>query len=813
MTFEKEADLLEALRKSLLYRHITITQKIFNRGTEGIIILGIKRVGEQKVGIKLYHTPISKENLDSLFIEAERLEKNQHDNLVKIFGTGQFKLNENEYFYLVLEYIKGSTLKKLNRKLFLDLKFIKRLDLFIKIIKVAIHFEIHFERHGDLHKGNIIFTAEEDICVIDPLSQIRTDTDRDFFEITVNLSFYFFEESEIQNNGIDKIKDFKTFSEILKFLLDLKLQHEATNEINEKTQIISIQDLLREDFSKLVNIDESEALKEIQMSLGKKLQKFDSFPDDDEKISGFMIKGRNVVALNLPNNDLTFLSTEVFKFLELEFLNLSNNNISIISNIFSKFKNLKKLILRNNKIEKIEIVNFICTNLKHVDLSNNRIKEINTNLPIFQNLYFLNLEKNQINTPPKFIENLKSLKYLNLSYNKISKFPSFIKKNARLESVKLNNNNFDTKQNKKNMNKINKLKSKNLKLSLKDVSENYSFNLIPSKFQTKLNEKSSNYKKLKKIGLEALNNVHDISILCNFKEDEILSFLNSTPTANDKEKLYILKKIDKKKGKRTIFIPCEKLKTAQYHIKKVILSENIIQPSNFAYAFRKGYSIIDNAKNHLSKNILFNLDLKDFFGSITMDKIITIFKDLGYSGRISTILGSLCTYNPDKKKLPFLPQGVQTSPILSNLACINMDGQLNDISKKFKFTYTRYADDISFSSNKQKILPNKFKREIYKTLNLNGFKINWRKHKIAFSHNRQIVTGIIVNDAELRLPRKWLNNLRRKLFELDKKISDPDEREKAIKQLQGMCSYASMINREIYSKFKERLQNIKSITL
>lgn len=92
MTFEKEADLLEALRKSLLYRHITITQKIFNRGTEGIIILGIKRVGEQKVGIKLYHTPISKENLDSLFIEAERLEKNKHDNLVKILGTGQFEL-------------------------------------------------------------------------------------------------------------------------------------------------------------------------------------------------------------------------------------------------------------------------------------------------------------------------------------------------------------------------------------------------------------------------------------------------------------------------------------------------------------------------------------------------------------------------------------------------------------------------------------------------------------------------------------------------------------------------------------------------
>jgi RNA-directed DNA polymerase len=188
-------------------------------------------------------------------------------------------------------------------------------------------------------------------------------------------------------------------------------------------------------------------------------------------------------------------------------------------------------------------------------------------------------------------------------------------------------------------------------------------------------------------------------------------------------------------GERLIVAPVGKLRTLQGWILRHILEK--ARSHEAAQGFVKGRSIVDNATQHVGKQVVVRLDLRDFFPSITFRQVRKIFERLGYPYRVATILGNLCTYRGR------LPQGAPTSPALSNLVCWRLDRRLSGLGGYHGFTYTRYADDLVFSSdnkNLPKLIP--FIRQVLKE---EGFELNEEKVRVMWASQRQVVTGLVVN--------------------------------------------------------------------
>ena len=189
-------------------------------------------------------------------------------------------------------------------------------------------------------------------------------------------------------------------------------------------------------------------------------------------------------------------------------------------------------------------------------------------------------------------------------------------------------------------------------------------------------------------------------------------------------------------GKRVIEAPSDRLKSIQLWIKENILDK--INVSANAKGFRKNYSILDNAKEHVNKDLVINIDLKDFFPSITYNRVYRIFSYVGYTNEVAHLLTQLCT---NKKNV--LPQGSPASPAISNIVALKLDKRLGLLAAKFNCSYTRYADDMTFSGcvgikNMLSI--------IEKIIIEEKFLVNAAKVRLQYKNQRQEVTGLIVNE-------------------------------------------------------------------
>ena len=214
---------------------------------------------------------------------------------------------------------------------------------------------------------------------------------------------------------------------------------------------------------------------------------------------------------------------------------------------------------------------------------------------------------------------------------------------------------------------------------------------------------------------------------------------------------YKEQKVPKKSGGvRQLFMPAIQLKYIQRWILDNILSNIII--SEYATGFCKNKSIKTNAKSHLGKECVLNMDIKDFFPSIKYETIFKIFAYYGYTKEVSYILAKLCTYKGS------LPQGSPASPYLSNIACLKLDKRLSKLAEAYNADYSRYADDITFSGNKNVKDCQSF---ITKIVNDENFEINEKKSRFAYKNQRQEVTGLIVNDGEIRVNK----NYKRKVYQ------------------------------------------------
>lgn len=247
--------------------------------------------------------------------------------------------------------------------------------------------------------------------------------------------------------------------------------------------------------------------------------------------------------------------------------------------------------------------------------------------------------------------------------------------------------------------------------------------------------------------------------------------------------------IQKANGKqRRIDEPLPDLKEVQRWILDNILTK--VKLHSTAKAYRKGFTIKDNARFHRKQNIVLTMDIKDFFPSIRTHDVFEIFRSIGYNAKVSNFLANLCCYGGR------LPQGAPTSPYISNIRMKNLDAKVFAYTTSHNIRYTRYADDLTFSGD---FFASKLIRVIDRIVYTEGFLINPQKTRVARKNARQEVTGIVVND-HMQLPRKTRRKLRQevyyiKKFGLDSHLSKINEtRSNYLRHLIGLIGYGFFLN-------------------
>ena len=219
-------------------------------------------------------------------------------------------------------------------------------------------------------------------------------------------------------------------------------------------------------------------------------------------------------------------------------------------------------------------------------------------------------------------------------------------------------------------------------------------------------------------------------------------------------------------GPRRITAPVGKLKDIQKCI-SVILSP-YYQVPDCVHGFTEGRSVATNAGKHTERNYVLNIDLKDFFPTITYTRVMKALQELGFNEEVSDTIARLCTiplWDDQSQMLRnALPQGSPASPILSNIVCSTLDQRLMALAKRFGLTYSRYADDITFSSNHSVYSKEgDFLKKLDEIVRSSGFKINEKKTRLQKKGSRQEVTGIIVGE-KINTYRQFTKNLRAAVF-------------------------------------------------
>jgi retron-type reverse transcriptase len=231
-------------------------------------------------------------------------------------------------------------------------------------------------------------------------------------------------------------------------------------------------------------------------------------------------------------------------------------------------------------------------------------------------------------------------------------------------------------------------------------------------------------------------------------------------------------------GKRIINSPRTFLKVVQYWILDYLFDSLEIHPS--CQSYQKEKSILTNALPHVGFKFLANIDIKDFFGSITQSMVENLLRKNKFGNSISRTISRIITLDNA------LPQGAPTSPIISNALLIDFDDAAFKFCKENGIVYTRYADDISLSGNNRNVLDNAIEY-IGNCLNEYRLIINAEKLRVASKSGQQRVTGIVVNVAAAP-PRMFRRKVRAMFHSIQRKTKvNPAE----LKVLRGYLSYLS----------------------
>jgi len=247
----------------------------------------------------------------------------------------------------------------------------------------------------------------------------------------------------------------------------------------------------------------------------------------------------------------------------------------------------------------------------------------------------------------------------------------------------------------------------------------------------------------------SLHSRHDIGKLLDITYHQLIVYLyRRHPSAN-----YTQFSIPKKGGGvRAISAPSSPLALIQKKLNQVL--QAVYTPKPSAHGFIPAKSIVTNARAHLNKRWVFNVDLEDFFPSINFGRVRGLFMGKPYNRNpeVATTLAQLCCYDNQ------LPQGAPTSPAISNMICAQMDSQLQGLARANYSNYTRYADDLTFSTTSSNFAsPIAYMvdtgtakqvfvgKDLQRIIEGNGFRINNGKVYLQSRYERQNVTGLTAN--------------------------------------------------------------------
>lgn len=288
----------------------------------------------------------------------------------------------------------------------------------------------------------------------------------------------------------------------------------------------------------------------------------------------------------------------------------------------------------------------------------------------------------------------------------------------------------------------------------------------------------------------------------NDSRDSILRYARPEVTRNSYHYFYIPKKDGRK---RTIQAPIGPLKDIQTCLNFILRS--YWRPDECVHGFANGRSIISGAKRHTGKPYVFNVDLKDFFPSVTWIKVYAGLKRIHIPAETAQFICDLCTVPSDAchSFKDVLPQGAPTSPILSNIACIDLDRRLSGLANSFGLTYTRYADDITFSS-RYNIYQEKgeFRELLIKIIGDEGFSLNDKKTRLMKRGARQEVTGLTVCE-KVNIPRRWIKNFRAQIHNMKVNGFTPEEYRSAL----GKASWVKNIDRSKGLRLEYKIREMK----
>ena len=272
-----------------------------------------------------------------------------------------------------------------------------------------------------------------------------------------------------------------------------------------------------------------------------------------------------------------------------------------------------------------------------------------------------------------------------------------------------------------------------------------------------------------------------LQLLNTLKKEELgenyypftISLLNyyCNPNRNPKKRYKHFTIPKKAGGVRNISAPVKGLKCMLTYLNKIL--QAMYEPVEPVMGFVPGRSIVNNASMHIGKYYVFNTDLKDFFPSIQQRRIWNVLQLKPYSLKpelASIIAGLCCMQDPNRtidnkgKIIGILPQGSPCSPILTNIVCRQLDRRLGGLAKRFNLRYTRYADDITFSSDYNVFQDDsEFMTEFKRIIDDQHFIFNDRKTRLQKSSKRQEVTGLVVNE-KVNVVREYVCDIRNLLY-------------------------------------------------
>ena len=271
---------------------------------------------------------------------------------------------------------------------------------------------------------------------------------------------------------------------------------------------------------------------------------------------------------------------------------------------------------------------------------------------------------------------------------------------------------------------------------------------------------------------------------------------------------------------RLIEAPKAQLAKMQRRVLRSILDSVPAHPA--AHGFIRGRSIVSHARQHCGRAVVLRCDIRQFFNTITRPRVQGIFRYIGYPEPVATLLASLCTTKTPSWCLPrdgwtrlllterHLPQGAPTSPSLANLVAHRLDRRLAGLADRFGLTFSRYADDLTFSGEHHLRAP-RIVEHIRAIVEDEGFILNEAKTRLRGQNVQQRITGLSVNERP-NVPRRDFDRLKAILHncvthgpETQNRGGHPDFRA----YLEGKVAYVEMVNPAKGRRLRRHLNAIR----